>query len=436
MSPQPLFDMSQAKPIPSAGAPLFDMSKAQAIDAGSKPASFWDRFKDRPEDAAYNDTLVRELKAAGGAITGIPKAVIQAFTAPPTAEEKAQFQGNVEGVKRIGLGIHRLTTAPAEVAANWYSDAAKGKIPNAYEQALSVAPEAVGQAGGTVIAGKLAESAPAAVKTGIDTTGKAMQAVAPAVKAGVGAVKDMATPENIATAAGGGVGAYVGHLLGEPVGGGIIGSTLGRAFGKVFGKRLVAEINPAELDATVENKPYAGEKTPPPTAPAPKPPTLPDELAAARRAAAPVPPPVSKQLQQMLNFRPSIERIIDDAVPPKGETYRDNLIAKAAVDAHLEQGNVEAAQQVLDHVKEAPKTEPTPETEEPVNNNPYKNHTPEQWKQFDQRLGRILEKVKNQPPKQEAAPSVPTEKDLTPQLLESLRMIQAKKAFVDQNATQ
>src|SRR5205807_8227689 len=52
---------------------------------------------------------------------------------------------------------------PGMVAARWYRDAAQGKIPNPVEQALDVAPEAMGAGAAAPVAGKLLESAPAAV---------------------------------------------------------------------------------------------------------------------------------------------------------------------------------------------------------------------------------------------------------------------------------
>jgi len=412
--------MSQAKPIPSApprGTPLFDMSQAKSIEAAPPEKSWWQKTKEF-EAAHKNDALPGSTEGAGlaGGLADWDKASF------------GEIGGGVKDILsgNVAKGLHRIMTgggsmlapaapfavaaAPVTAVASVAGGAAGGSLAGKGATALGATPDQaalasdVGNLAGGVGGGAATRAAGAAVRPAAQAVSKAASAIGESLD-----------PDLVGL-----VSPRLAHAL-----------RMASKVGKVFGAASAEDV----LDATVENKPYAGEKTPPPTAPAPKPPTLPDELAAARRAAAPVPPPVSKQLQQMLNFRPSIERIIDDAVPPKGETYRDNLIAKAAVDAHLEQGNVEAAQQVLDHVKEAPKAEPAPETEEPLNN-PYKNHTPEQWKQFDERLGNILEKVKNQPPKQEAAPSVPTEEDLTPQLLESLRMIQAKKAFVDQNATQ
>lgn len=111
------------------------------------------------------DTLGREASSAAGAIAGIPGGIYHAFADPATQEETTEAGGSqeVSGAKRIGLGVGRLTAAPVLNAARWYGDAAQGKIPNAYEQALGVAPEAIGQGAGSVIAGKLAAEAPGAI---------------------------------------------------------------------------------------------------------------------------------------------------------------------------------------------------------------------------------------------------------------------------------
>ena len=75
--------------------------------------------------------------------------------------------------------------------------------------------------------------------------------------------------------------------------------------------------------------------------------------------------------------------------------------------------------------------------EEELPENPYQKYTPKDWKQFDKRLGKILDKLKDEPPGQEAAPSVPAnDESLEPQLQEMLRQIRAKKAAAAQTATQ
>jgi len=139
-------------------------------------------------------TLGREVYSAGKTALGLIPGVVHAFTDKPTEEEKAQHaqfekeQGEApgtetSGLKRIGLGIDRLTTAPLIGAANTY---ANPKTRPTYEDALSVAPEALGQGAGTVVGGQLIKSAakqtPAVARAAIDTAKDATQRDLPAIK--------------------------------------------------------------------------------------------------------------------------------------------------------------------------------------------------------------------------------------------------------------
>lgn len=153
-----------------------DASPASPPEVASPEPGFW-------------DTLQREGKSLAGNVAGVPAAVYHAFVEPPTQEEKQKFgDTEVQGAKRVGLGIHRLAVAPVETAADWYGKAIKGEIPNAYEQALSVAPEAMGAGAAAPITGKIAEiaaNAPAelasAVKPAVRTVGRVAGTVADSV---------------------------------------------------------------------------------------------------------------------------------------------------------------------------------------------------------------------------------------------------------------
>lgn len=92
------------------------------------------------------DAAKREGSSAINSVTGMPSGIYHALTDPATPEETQAAGGpqEVSGAKRVGLGLQRLTTAPVAAAADWYKQVAQGKVPNAYEQALSVAPEAIG----------------------------------------------------------------------------------------------------------------------------------------------------------------------------------------------------------------------------------------------------------------------------------------------------
>lgn len=99
----------------------------------------------------FLDTLRREAGAAIQAITGIPAGLKEAFTAPATPEENQEFNGDAgKSLGHIGLGLYRSTLQPLNNAIQDYSH---GKV-NA-DNALSVAPEAIGTAGGATIGGKL-----------------------------------------------------------------------------------------------------------------------------------------------------------------------------------------------------------------------------------------------------------------------------------------
>ena len=103
---------------------------------------------------SFLDTLKREAGSAVDSITGIPAGLKQAFTAPPTADENAEFGGDTSGAKRVGLGLDRLLIKPVQNAA---SDYAHGRVST--DAALSVAPEALGTAAGTVVGGKVLDTA-------------------------------------------------------------------------------------------------------------------------------------------------------------------------------------------------------------------------------------------------------------------------------------
>jgi hypothetical protein len=339
-----------------------DFSKYEA-NAAPK-ASFWDRFYDKP--TAEDETLGRELSSAAQSIYGIPKAIIHAFTDEPTAEEKTQFQGDVQGAKRIGLGIHRLTTAPLQTAAEWYGNVAQGRVPDAYGQALSVAPEAIGQGAGTVVSAKLAEMAPASAKAVSDTVQKITPPAIRGAASGINTVLQKA-PGAVGAAAGAGAGAlthvpyaeWLGAALGREVGKAVLPKL--RVPGEDFGLPTPEPTNPgAPLPAT----PAPEQLNPSLVSPAR---TLPGQVAPERIAPEqPIPGVTSRPFiervqpdrgllltgespETSLNrirelptpergldpgIRPSIERIIDEAIPANEQPVA-NFQAKAKANYHL-----------------------------------------------------------------------------------------------------
>jgi len=117
------------------------------------------------------------------------------------------------------------------------------------EQSAAQGDEAgvYGHAAAPAVAAAVAEGVKAALPTLIK-----------AGKATAGVIRDVATPENIATAAGGVTGAALGHTVGEPFALSHTGANLGRQIGKAIAKRLAGGEGEEVLDATGENKPFAG----------------------------------------------------------------------------------------------------------------------------------------------------------------------------------
>ncbi len=206
-------------------------------------------------------TLGREVYSAGQTIAGFIPSIYHAFADEPTEEEKAsQAQFEKEhgeapgtestGLKRVGLGIERMTTAPLIEAGRTYANPATRPT---LDQALSVAPEAIGQAAGTVVGGKLigdtAEQIPAAAKMAYEKTAPVVKDIAergmPAIKS---ATERASTPRHIGTTIGTIGGAKIGSTLGKPIEGAGVGGYLGGKAAEVFSK------NPDEPLISFEDK--------------------------------------------------------------------------------------------------------------------------------------------------------------------------------------
>jgi hypothetical protein len=134
--------------------------------------------------AVVGETALREFGSMARNIAGIPSGIYHAFADEPTQEETQEAGGpqEVSGAKRIGLGIGRLTAQPLVNAVKWYGDVARGKVPNAYEQALSVAPEAMGAGAAAAVTPKLIESV-GAIPGAVGDLGKAAPDLTAKVKA-------------------------------------------------------------------------------------------------------------------------------------------------------------------------------------------------------------------------------------------------------------
>jgi hypothetical protein len=152
--------------LPAGFKPLPQAAQYSDLPAGFKPVESRPDFAKQPESHWYTgvgDTLGREASAVGSSIAGIPGALYHGFADPETGEEKSEREsreaaGGIQPNDPISRGLNRLVAQPIATAGKWYGDAARGKIPNAYEQALSVAPEAMGAGGAAVLVPKLGET--------------------------------------------------------------------------------------------------------------------------------------------------------------------------------------------------------------------------------------------------------------------------------------
>jgi hypothetical protein len=194
-------------------------------------------------------TLGRELYSMGKTIAGMPSGIYHAFADPATEEEKAAqapFEREhgeepgteTSGMKRIGLAAGRMSGLSSA------EEAAKMPTPT-YEQALSVAPEALGQGAGTVVGGEMLGKGAKGINTKNLPT---MEAAKNASIRGVGRVagKVLDNPEIAGTIAG----AAMGHGFGSVY----LGSKIGRVLGKLgIDSSTVDPMRYKGLDVTVKN---------------------------------------------------------------------------------------------------------------------------------------------------------------------------------------
>lgn len=225
------------------------------------------------EQPGFFNTLGREVSAFGSTVNPINavKGVYHAVTDEPTAEEKAQGFG---GAGRIALPAHRMVVKPLDTAANFYSRAAYGQEPDAYGRALEVAPEAFGQAGGAVVAGKAMDAAgniiksPTLATAGHEIVGDTMPGTTggnvplPFRNIATPLVRGAAKTANVVlpAAAGAGVGAGIGAAFGHPALGAELGFIPGAAGSLVRGVRdLVPTVPGEEFGLTTMEKQGATE---------------------------------------------------------------------------------------------------------------------------------------------------------------------------------
>lgn len=178
-------------------------------------------------------TLGREIYSMGKTALGMPAGIYHALADPATEEEKSKYadfeQKNKElpgsetsGVKRIGLAANRmLGLDSAADAMKSYTNPATHPT---YEQALSVAPEAMGQGAGTVVGAEaLGKGAKGINAENLPTVNAAKNTAMRTVGKGLGKVLD--NPEIAGTI----VGAATGHGFGSIY----VGSKVGRMLEKL-----------------------------------------------------------------------------------------------------------------------------------------------------------------------------------------------------------
>ena len=126
-----------------------------------------------PEQHWYTgvgDTLSREASAASSALNpvSLAKGLYHSAVDAPTPDEKAQFGANADS--KVGRFLERNVVAPVANAGEFYTrlaTASPSDRSGMESQMLDVAPEAMGQAGGTVIGGKIMEGGMKVAKAGM-----------------------------------------------------------------------------------------------------------------------------------------------------------------------------------------------------------------------------------------------------------------------------
>jgi hypothetical protein len=198
-------------------------------------------------DPEVAKTLGREVYSGAKSVVGIPGGLYHAFTDPESEQEKTEYGAlpeNPDIYDKVGLGVGRMTAIPLQRAIRDYSS---GLVTP--DVALENAPEAIGQGAGTVVAGRLAEEAPGVARAAAEKVSPGVRAVAsaPVRLAARGAetainqkliparpVFNLMTPADEAEA------------------------TQFKVPGRDYGLKTKPASPAPELDATAENKPFAG----------------------------------------------------------------------------------------------------------------------------------------------------------------------------------
>jgi hypothetical protein len=174
----------------------------------------------------FSSTLGRELSSAGEFVKQLPSSLYHSVVDAPKPGAESDIVKYYGGAAGPALAIHRNITGPAYEAAKWYA----GDEPNKIERALSVAPEAMGQAAPVPLLGKIASdfaglrdmSMPEAQELATSTL---MDKIGPTVR-GAGKVTGALGP---VAAGGAGISAMKGTGFEHPFIGYLAGRDLGKA---------------------------------------------------------------------------------------------------------------------------------------------------------------------------------------------------------------
>lgn len=233
------FDTSTLTPVSTtqAGGVTFDKATLTPVTSSKQESGFMKEAKQQVSQSA--DTLGRELKTIAKLPHDTLHAIYHAFTDPETDEEagdrkQAEQSGNTQPNDAFTRGLDRIVAKPVKTAYDYYKKVGTGKIPlaDAETDALSVAPEAIGQGAGAALMGKagdLPEVANKVIPAVIDTAKDATAATIRGTGKAVNAVKNSApiTAPIAGTVMGAVKGGPLGALEGA-VGGGVLGKKLAK----------------------------------------------------------------------------------------------------------------------------------------------------------------------------------------------------------------
>jgi hypothetical protein len=239
-----------------------DFNKWDESRAATAPAKPGLLDKEIPLDS-YTHATESGLQSVGRGARDAVVGTLRMFDPRPQNDEEESVAGSMPGGHAV-LPVYRMLRSFGHSAEDATQLAGAlhdiNQSPDPVGTYAKVAQETAGQGAGQALVAAGTEGL-------LKGASAAKPALAKAAKATAGVIRDVATPENIATAAGGAAGAAAGHVVGAPFELGAGGAMVGKAVGKAIAKKLVGEGSEV-LDATGENKPFAGGADEPTVKPA------------------------------------------------------------------------------------------------------------------------------------------------------------------------